>query len=429
MNLTTPIFSAFWGLLVLLALVVSLGRLLRWCREAREMREEREAAYTAALDQVAQAEDETATTSMPVDPASSPASAGIAAAPVPEAAAQASSTETSSCSAASSSEPGSAGSPADAAAWQPSADGAHAVSWGNAELFRDRDDQFPEPENIPRVTPGQLASTDVADYAFGQATPALAALIPSTDIERTHSELAQAGYHQPHAMENLQAMRFLLVFVSLIMLGGLLLVVPAQAEVWVLGSMLIIPASLWAVPRILIQNRAAERRSQLERAVPDMLDMLNMCVSQGLTIPDSLKRIARDLKPVYPVLAGELAIVVQQAEVGNLRIALENFARRVDVPEVDSFTNLMTQSDRMGTSASSALTEYSSTMRESLRQRTDEKANSAAFKLMFPTVLFMMPAVFMFLMGPAILELQEFFDDGGLQQIREGTGAATGVLQ
>ncbi len=253
--------------------------------------------------------------------------------------------------------------------------------------------------------------------------------MPETDIERTHSELAQAGYHQPHAMENLQAMRFLLVFVSLIMLGGLLLVVPTQAEPYVLGSMLIIPAALWALPRILIQNRAAERRSQLERAVPDMLDMLNMCVSQGLTIPDSLKRIARDLKPVYPVLAGELAIVVQQAEGGNLRIALENFARRVDVPEVDSFTNLMTQSDRMGTSASSALTEYSSTMREILRQRTDEKANSAAFKLMFPTVLFMMPAVFMFLMGPAILELQEFFDDGGLQQIREGTGTASNILR
>jgi tight adherence protein C len=55
-----------------------------------------------------------------------------------------------------------------------------------------------------------------------------------------------------------------------------------------------------------------------------------------------------------------------------------------------------------------------------LRQRTDEKANKASFKLMFPTVLFMMPAVFMFLMGPAILELQTFFDNGGMNSVTQG---------
>lgn len=161
--------------------------------------------------------------------------------------------------------------------------------------------------------------------------------------------------------------------------------------------------------------------------MPDMLDMLNMCVSQGLTIPSSMKRIANDLKPVYPALAMELSIVQRQAEIGNLRIALDNFADRVSVPEVDSFVSLMTQSERMGTSVSDALTEYANTMRESLRQRTDEKANKAAFKLMFPTVLFMMPAVFMFLMGPAILELQDFFDQGGVNNLSEGIGTLDNV--
>jgi len=166
--------------------------------------------------------------------------------------------------------------------------------------------------------------------------------------------------------------------------------------------------------------------------MPDMLDMLNMCVSQGLTIPDSLKRISRDLKPVYPALATELMIVVHQSEVGNMQISLDNFADRVDVPEVDSFVSLLNQSERMGTNVSEALTEYSNTMRESLRQRTDEKANQAAFRLMFPTVLLMMPAVFGFLMGPAILELQDFFDQGGLESLRNGadiTNISQGLRQ
>ena len=121
-------------------------------------------------------------------------------------------------------------------------------------------------------------------------------------------------------------------------------------------------------------------------------------------------------------------IVVHQAEVGNLQIALDNFADRVDVPEVDSFVSLLNQSERMGTSVSEALTEYSNTIRESLRQRTDEKANKAAFRLMFPTVLFMMPAVFGFLMGPAILELQDFFDEGGLDAL-SATGDISNIAQ
>ena len=148
-----------------------------------------------------------------------------------------------------------------------------------------------------------------------------------------------------------------------------------------------------------------------------------MCVSQGLTIRASMHRISGDLRPVYPVLASELAIVSRQTEIGNLRVALNNFADRVNVAEVDSFVSLMNQSEQMGTSISDALTEYSNTMRESLRQRTDEKANKASFNLMFPTVLFMMPAVFMFLMGPAVLELQDFFDEGGVDNLQQGTDA------
>jgi tight adherence protein C len=73
---------------------------------------------------------------------------------------------------------------------------------------------------------------------------------------------------------------------------------------------------------------------------------------------------------------------------------------------------LLIQTERMGTSVSVALTEYAERMRESLRQRADEKANQATFKLLFPTVLCLMPAVYIFLLGPSIVELSEFFNGG-----------------
>jgi tight adherence protein C len=83
------------------------------------------------------------------------------------------------------------------------------------------------------------------------------------------------------------------------------------------------------------------------------------------------------------------------------------------VPDVHSFTTLLIQTERMGTSVSQALTDYSDNMRESLRQRADEKANTATFKLLFPTVSCLMPAVFLFLLGPAIIQLSDFFTGGG----------------
>ena len=308
--------------------------------------------------------------------------------------------------------------------WQPPDDQANGVSWSERELFGIKRDDFEEANSLPLLRPDQVPSTDSSDFVFGPATSAISSVMPSQDIERTSKDLTRAGYHQPHAMQNLQAIRFML-FGVLFLGGAAVILSPPQFELWAILGTIGAAALVWSVPRIFLQNKAAERTSQLERAMPDMLDMLNMCVSQGLTIPDSLKRISRDLKPVYPALATELLIVVHQSEVGNMQIAMDNFADRVDVPEVDSFVSLLNQSERMGTNVSEALTEYSNTMRESLRQRTDEKANQATFKLMFPTVLFMMPAVFGFLMGPAILELQDFFDQGGLENLTDGNDITT----
>lgn len=313
--------------------------------------------------------------------------------------------------------------PPEEAIWQPpAAIQSSESSWTASELFNVNDSDFEEPKDIPVVTPEEIPGVGQEDYVFGTATPTMAAMLPVTDRVRVERELKEAGYYQPHAVQNLTAVRFALMFATMLFFGAMILVVPPAWEIPFGIAALAIPGLFWAIPRVAVQNKASDRKSQLERGLPDMLDMLNMCVSQGLTIPSSLKRIAGDLKPVYPALASELAIVGAQAEIGNMRIALDNFADRVSVPEVDSFVSLMTQSDRMGTSVSDALTEYANTMRESLRQRTDEKANKASFKLMFPTVLFMMPAVFMFLMGPAILELQDFFDEGGVENLNDGIG-------
>lgn len=262
------------------------------------------------------------------------------------------------------------------------------------------------------VDPADTPIADGTDYAFGPAlTPFLAGALPDSKTRQVElkQDLIRAGYYQPHAFENIQAIRWIFLIVPLLMLCVMVNVLPQRLELWAIGTMLAVAVLGWALPKLYIASQAADRRSEIERSLPDVLDMLNMCVSQGMTLITALKRVTSELRTVFPALSQELMIVAEQAELGTLEQALKNFSRRVDAPDVHSFTSLLIQTERMGTSVSVALGDYAENMRESLRQRADEKANKATFQLLFPTVLFLMPAVYIFLLGPSIIKLTDFF--------------------
>ena len=279
---------------------------------------------------------------------------------------------------------------------------------------------------MPRVLAEDVPGIDDSDRKFGSLlNPALASLLPESPErrEQARKDLLAAGYHTPHAVENLAATRYVYMMLALIVFGAMLLIVPPRLELWAIGGLIVGPLLGWALPMLRVRSQADTRKREIEKAMPDLLDMLNMCVSQGLTVPDSLQRILRDFRDVYPSLSQELSIVTEQTQITNLHTALDNFGKRVDMPEVHSFTSLLIQTERMGTSISEALTTYSDTMRESQRQRADEKGNRATFRLLFPTVLCLMPAVYLFLLGPAVIGLSNFFNQGGRDSLDSGSTA------
>lgn len=297
------------------------------------------------------------------------------------------------------------------------------VSWEKDALFKGSGitSGFGEDVNpLPHVEPAEVPQYN-DDYALGPVTPVLASLLPETETRKAEikQELNAAGYYQPHAYQNLSAFRYLGVMVPLVLIGLLVVLAPRALEVPLLLLLLVVPVLGWVLPRLVLKSQAKERIAEIERGMPDMLDMLNMCVAQGMTVQQSLSRISGELKPVYPALSKELSIIVQQSQVGTMQDALGNFSRRIDHPDVHSFVTLLTQTERMGTSVSAALNDYSDNMRESLRQRADEKANKASFKLLFPTVLCLMPAVFLFLLGPAIIELNDFFSGRSAETLNQ----------
>lgn len=313
----------------------------------------------------------------------------------------------------------------EAASLAPSARSASATAatWEHRQLFSAINSNHQTTSTLPHVEAGDVPSMGSDDYVFGSATPALAEMMPESEGRRaqTKKELQAAGYYQPHALHNFSAIRFLSIAGTLLFFGVLLLIAPERFEIPILAAMLIVPVLVWAVPFLIVTGKASDRRSEIEQGIPDMLDMLNMCVSQGMTVPHALKKIIGELTKVYPALAHELKIVIEQSSIGTFSQALSNFSRRIDVPEVHSFAALLIQTDQMGTNVTSALQEYSDNMRESLSQRADEKANKATFKLLFPTVLCLMPAIYIFLLGPAIVELSDFFHSGGSDSLNTTT--------
>jgi tight adherence protein C len=277
----------------------------------------------------------------------------------------------------------------------------------------------------------ELPDADGSDYRFGSVTPVLAAMLPESEDRRRKvmKQLRNAGEYGRHAWHNFAAVRYLGLVLPILFFGVGLLLVPESLEPLMIIGMVVGPILGWSLPTISMQSRAQARVAEVAQGVPDMLDILNMCVSQGMTVQSALSRVARDLDDVYPALSKELKIVTAQSRVGSLHQALEGFSERCDTPEVHSFTSLLVQTEKMGTSMSEALTEYSDNMRESVKQRSDEKANSATFKLLFPTVLCLMPAVFLLLLGPAILELSNFVNNGGRDILNTGSRQAVRSAQ
>ena len=285
------------------------------------------------------------------------------------------------------------------------------TTWDDRRLFQDfRGILAGDVSNLPRPLPEELP-IHPDDLALGPATAAVAQLLPETERRRElqRKSLIAAGYRSRAAWINLAAVRFILAFFALTLLGALLIVAPPVFEPYVIGAIVLIPLLLWALPPLAVTFRASERTEDIERGLPDVMDMLNMGVSQGLTLPVALKRVVSEITAVHPALASELLLVSQQTEVSSLAIAMRNFGQRIESQEVSAFTSLLIQAETTGTSVSRALTDYSDSMRASLKERADSRANAASFQLLFPVSLCLMPSVFLFLMGPAIVQISDFY--------------------
>jgi tight adherence protein C len=253
--------------------------------------------------------------------------------------------------------------------------------------------------------------TETTGGVFGPLTEALASQIPES--EKEHQEfgamLKQAGLYSRTARASVYAYRFLLMAFPLLCAGILAVASPPEQTWKILIGGGVIAAVLSIIPRLFIWYRRRTRLAQINSGLADMLDMLSMCLSGGMSISASLDHVAKNLSG-YPALAEELQILRRQADVGSVRMALKDWAQRLDTPEVRQVATLLSRGDQLGNSMSGSLLEQADHFRTARKQLATLQANRMPVFLTFPLLFCFAPGVLIILMSPSMLELADFIN-------------------
>lgn len=159
-------------------------------------------------------------------------------------------------------------------------------------------------------------------------------------------------------------------------------------------------------PDLFLRRATKARQKRIRLSLPDAIDLLVICVDAGLGMDQALMRVAQDLQTSKPDLYLEFQTINREQRAGKPRIeAWQSMAERTQLAEVESFVNMLTQTERFGTPIARALSGFADNLRQKRRQRAEELAAKTTIKIMFPLVFFIFPTLFIVLIGPAVINI------------------------
>lgn len=249
-----------------------------------------------------------------------------------------------------------------------------------------------------------------ADDAWSRIAAAVEAAglnLADTDNERLSARLRAAGYASATAPRVYTLTRLTFIFVLPIGYVTMALLSdepPSFLKMYLIGSGLAL-LGLY-LPSLFIQAKADRRREAIVHGFPDCLDLMLVCVESGLGIEAAMDRVGREMALSHPLIAQLLSVTTMQMRAGASREdAFRKLADSAGVDEIRSFTTLLIQSDKLGTSIATTLRVYASEMRERRRMRAEEKAHRLPVLISIPLVVCMLPVMIGVLMLPAIVRV------------------------
>ncbi len=234
---------------------------------------------------------------------------------------------------------------------------------------------------------------------------AVGRLAPRGNVEKMQQALVQAG--QPGGLTALDFFG-VRVLLALLLAGGYFLLFGRNLSLLIaVRNVLAIGLVAYLLPSLWLRSRIRRRKNEIQRALPDALDMLSIGVEAGLAFESALFRVGDQWDNA---LTREFRRAVMEMRVGTGRDeALRRMAGRCGVPDLDTFVAVLVQSNQLGVSIAQVLNTQAAAMRVKQQQRAEELARQAGVKMVFPLVFCVFPAILIVLLGPSVQPLLRFF--------------------
>lgn len=265
------------------------------------------------------------------------------------------------------------------------------------------------PRGTGRATNGQIQR---GALALMRASTGRLSILKGRQVAEIRALLVSSGYRSRDAVV---VYTFFKVVAPLVFLTG--------AALWVYGvgtlgkGALIDAAAVMAaglagskLPDLVVRNARAKRLAAIRKALPDTLDMLVICAEAGLASDAALKRVVAETTRKSSVLGEELQqTALELSFMPERRQALENLAERAPVPSVNAFVTTLIQAERYGTPLARAYKVLSQEQRTERMLKAEEKAGRLPATMTVPMMLFILPALFIVLIGPAVIGIMDSF--------------------
>jgi len=234
---------------------------------------------------------------------------------------------------------------------------------------------------------------------------AFGSILPASLLASIQQQLIMAG----NPMTLNAFVTFWAILLAAVGGTGLLLFValPADMVMQKLGAAAVLLLVGWMFPRMWLKGKLKARQKQVQRGLPDAMDLVTTCVEAGLGLDAALSRVAEKTEGPF---ARELQVMMRDVALGKLRReAMQELADRIGVEELTSFVTSIIQAEQLGVGVAQVLRVQADQMRTKRRQKAERSAHEAPIKMLFPLVLFVFPSFLIVILGPAVIRIAGSF--------------------
>ena len=280
---------------------------------------------------------------------------------------------------------------------------------GRKQRAEERLDELRNPSARRRAEQGGAPVKKAATMGrmLSKASPMAKPLQPKSaeDQGKLKRRLGEAGFRTENSTGVFLGLKFIGLIVGLTISGATSLATSSFSQSALIYAV-VATAAMFYLPDAVVWLIARHRKDAIFLGLPDVLDLLVVCVEAGLGLDQAMRKVSEEFKKSARIVSDEFTLCNFQLQMGRARNeVLQDLGNRTGVDDLRSLAAILIQADKFGSSIAQALRVQSDSMRVRRRQLAEEKAAKTAVKLIFPLVIFIFPAIFVVLVGPAAITI------------------------